>query len=95
MWGAYYNLPKAIFYLLKGDYIYIHMSTSLVIGEGLEVFLEPSASLVSPWPTVSRNWEFLKLRGLGCTWTPKVCKMMAFIAIIRGLGLLFYILLGV
>ena len=20
MWGSYYNIPKAIFYLLKGDY---------------------------------------------------------------------------
>ena len=28
------------------------------------------------------------------TWTPKVCKIMAFMAIIMGLGLLFYILLG-
>ena len=28
------------------------------------------------------------------TWTPKVCKIMAFMAIIRALGLLFYILLG-
>ena len=28
------------------------------------------------------------------TWTPKVCKIMAFWAIIKGLGLLFYILLG-
>ena len=28
------------------------------------------------------------------TWTPKVCKIMAFLAIIPGLGLLFYILLG-
>ena len=27
-------------------------------------------------------------------WTPKVCKIMAFMAIILGLGLLFYILLG-
>ena len=27
------------------------------------------------------------------TWTPKVCKIMAFVAIIMGLGLLFYILL--
>ena len=31
---------------------------------------------------------------LGPTWTPKVCKIMAFMAIIMGLGLLFYILLG-
>ena len=28
------------------------------------------------------------------TWTPKVCKIMAFRAIILGLGLFFYILLG-
>ena len=28
------------------------------------------------------------------TWTPKVCKIMAFMAIIWGLGLLFDILLG-
>ena len=28
------------------------------------------------------------------TWTPKVCKIMAFMASILGLGPLFYILLG-
>ena len=28
------------------------------------------------------------------TWTPKVCKIITFIAIIINLGLLFYILLG-
>ena len=28
------------------------------------------------------------------TWTPKVCHMVAFMAIMKGLGLLFYILLG-
>ena len=28
------------------------------------------------------------------TWTPKVCKIMAFMAVIMGLGLLFYIPLG-
>ena len=28
------------------------------------------------------------------TWTPKVCKIMALMAIIMGLGLLVYILLG-
>ena len=32
--------------------------------------------------------------GLGFTWIPKVCKIMAFMAVIMGLGLLFYILLG-
>ena len=28
------------------------------------------------------------------TWTPKVCKIMAFMAMFKGLGLLLYILLG-
>ena len=32
--------------------------------------------------------------GLGTTWTPKVCRIMAFMAILMGLGLLFCILLG-
>ena len=32
--------------------------------------------------------------GLRAIWTPKVCQIMAFMAIMRGLGLLFYILLG-
>ena len=28
------------------------------------------------------------------TWTPRVCKIVAFMAVITGLGPLFYILLG-
>ena len=28
------------------------------------------------------------------SWTPKVCKIMALMAIFRGFGLLFYLLLG-
>ena len=32
--------------------------------------------------------------GLGITRTPKVCRIMAFIAVILGLGLSFHILLG-
>ena len=36
----------------------------------------------------------LGLRGLGCTWTPKLCKIMAFMAVLMGLGPLFYILFG-
>ena len=32
--------------------------------------------------------------GLGNTWAPKVCKILAFMAIIMGSGLLLYILLG-
>ena len=35
-----------------------------------------------------------KPSALNPTWTPKVCKIMAFRAVIMGLGLLFYILLG-
>ena len=34
------------------------------------------------------------LDNIRITWTPKVCKIMAFMAVIMGLGLLFYILLG-
>ena len=30
----------------------------------------------------------------GLTWTSKVCKIMAFMATIKGLGLFFYILFG-
>ena len=32
--------------------------------------------------------------GLGSTWTPKVCRIMALMAVIMGLGPLLYILLG-
>ena len=40
--------------------------------------------------------QYLQTLGpnVGITWTPKVCRIMAFWAIIMGLGLLFYILLG-
>ena len=47
---------------------------------------------------VVRAWElgfmFGRICGSGFTRTPKVCKIMAFMAILGGLGLLFYILLG-
>ena len=33
---------------------------------------------------------FRVVLGFRATWTPKVCKIMAFMAIIRGLGVLFY-----
>ena len=36
----------------------------------------------------------LSLRMFQTTWTPKVCKIMASGAVTMGLGLLFYILLG-
>ena len=36
----------------------------------------------------------LRLWGLGSTWTLKVCKIMAFMATLGSLGLLFHILLG-
>ena len=42
-------------------------------------------------------WDERELRVfvLRLTWAPKVCEIMAFMAILLGLGLLFYILLGV
>ena len=48
-------------------------------------------------PTLPPNFRShvrYKPANLGGTWTPKVCKIMAFMAITMGLGLLFYILLG-
>ena len=38
--------------------------------------------------------EISRVLGLGSTWTPKVCNMMAFMAVIMALGLLVYILVG-
>ena len=38
--------------------------------------------------------ELLNIKALRPTWAPKVCKIMALMAIIMGLGLLFYLLLG-
>ena len=35
-----------------------------------------------------------KVSRVGCTWAPKVCKIIAFCAIFRGFGLSFYSLLG-
>ena len=41
---------------------------------------------------MAAGWQYCNT--VSCTWTPKVCEIMAFKALIRGLGLLFYILLG-
>ena len=57
----------------------------------IELRNDPQGSSCARWPGM------LWVEGLGfmvLTWTPKVCKIMAFMAIIMGLGLLFYILLG-
>ena len=37
MWGSYYNIPKAIFYLLKGDYKLLGCGRVW----GVEAFLAP------------------------------------------------------
>ena len=42
----------------------------------------------------SLDLKDLELLGLLCTWAPKVCKIMAFKAVIMALGLFFYTLLG-
>ena len=31
IWGSYYNMPKAIFYLLKGDYRALQQSTTVCL----------------------------------------------------------------
>ena len=38
---------------------------------------------------ISENWGLFLV-----TWAPNLCRIMAFMAIIMGLGLIFYILLG-
>ena len=39
IWGSYYNIPKAMFYLLKGDYTDIAThSYSFIINVGLRQF---------------------------------------------------------
>ena len=61
------------------------------------MILERDAYIPITTPYISLAPEEHKCfkQGLGFTWTPKVCKIMAFMAIIMGLGLLFYILFGV
>ena len=39
-------------------------------------------------------WPKVSVIVISGTWTPKVCNIMAFMAILMGLGLLFFILLG-
>ena len=41
------------------------------------------------------NSVLLLLLALGCTWTPKVCKIMAFWAVFSGFGPLFFHTSGV
>ena len=55
-------------------------------------FDNPLQSLIIQASIIDRSKPVLQT--LLTTWTPKVCKIMAFMAIIRGLGLLVYILLG-
>ena len=63
----------------------------------MERMLPPSleAGIVTPWEPESKPPKrTLNVEGLEFTWTPKVCRMTDFWAVFRGLGPLFYILLG-
>ena len=44
-------------------------------------------------PASQAAWDWGLGPGPRATWTPKVCKIMAFMAVIMDVGLLFYILL--
>ena len=77
--GSYYNVPKAIFYLLKGDYT-SKKPSSLRESSLWKLDLEQSQT---------RSLQTQTLPG-----PQKVCKIMARMAVIMGLGLLCYILLG-
>ena len=68
IWGSYYNMPKAIFYLLKGDYTLV----STDMGTRISLLFKTSSR----------------------TRAPKVCRIMAFWAFVKGFGPLFYLLLG-
>ena len=51
-------------------------------------------SLETPESPKPADPEKIKVRVLSFTWTPRVCRIMAFWAVFGGFGLLFYIHLG-
>ena len=54
-----------------------------------------SGAVPCPSSTPRRSSSSISCQvNIGFTWTPKVCKIMAFMAVILGFGLFFYILLG-
>ena len=69
-------------------YIYAHKY--LVLGHE-HVNSTPNPTIANREPSRFGDRGFAVV---GLAWTPKVCKIMAFMADIMGLGLLFYILLG-
>ena len=77
--------PPWIMYCLKEMFIE-HLAGRMNIICVLYLFRTPKSARNIPWSLVVIN--------MGTTWTPKVCRIMAFRAVIMGLGLLFYILLG-
>ena len=54
------------------------------------------AASIASWENAdcTKNEPQVSVDVIIATWTPKVCKIMAFIAVIMGLGLFFYMLLG-
>ena len=70
-----------------------------VYGVGFAAMVEIAPGrLLRPWEVIRRPGTGASSprdqHGLGFTWTPKVCKIMALMAIIKGFELSFYILLG-
>ena len=57
IWGSDYKIPKAIFYLLKGDYKFcVQDSPSSEVGASAE-------DAKGPWSIPKHKWGFPKTRG--------------------------------
>ena len=71
----------------------INRCLCLVLHMGMSLRCEKESVVGAESFLAKPTLVFQKIR-MPRTWTPKVCKIMVFMAIIGGLGPLFYILLG-
>ena len=60
MWGAYYNIPKAIFYLLRGHYRVNGIGGLEVEGSRLRVVVVKSTAVYGQSPQVHYSGAFPK-----------------------------------
>ena len=73
IWGSYYNLPKAIFYLLKGDSIYIYMPSDSL---DHPVHFDGPLQIVSPFATsnpLQTRGTHVKTKEATHGWGPNNC----------------------
>ena len=60
----------------------------------MRIFLNLTPEVNNPEPKSVIPTSYTFKPRLRSSWTPELCKIMAFMAVIMGLGLLVYILLG-